>query len=285
MGVIKSKLGVSNPGGASLLGVASVVVLVALSALAAATGLWKLLGIAWVAFAAMALAAPLGARDAARRHARALVWGYGLASGAMITSAGVFLLPEAIEHHPGFGGFGVASGILVGFATHTIGHRLTHREGFDHTSLELAAHSFADGAIVGLVYASHPGLGALFGLAVVSHKAPAGYAAARRLASEGDSVTVLLLPASGMGIMAIIGGLLDPPSSAVVNALIFGFASGVFLHLAMDFLPRCELGSEVYEIAHASDDAHALLDRLRVHAVVSTTLGAFAVFAGWLVLH
>lgn len=265
----------------SRLGVAGVVVLVALSAVAADAGLWKLLGISWAAFVAMGAAIPFGARAATQRHARTLVWGYGLASGAMITSAGVFLLPEAIEHHPAFGGFGVAFGILVGFATHTLGHQLTHREGFDHTAVELAAHSFADGAIVGLVYASHPGLGALFGLAVVSHKAPAGYAAARRLASEGGSVSVLLLPASGMGITAILGGLLDPPSSEVVNALILGFASGIFLHLAMDFLPRCELGSEAYEVAHESDNAHALLDRLRVHAVASTALGGLAVLAGW----
>ena len=285
MGVINSVVGVSNRRGTTLLGAASVVALLALSALAVSAGLWKVLGIAWVAFAAMAGAAPFGARAATRQHARALVWGYGLTSGAMITSAAVFLLPQAIGYDAAIGGFGVAFGILAGFATHSVGHRLTHHEGLDHTAIELVAHSFAAGTIIGLVYATQPDLGPLLGLAIVSHKGPAGYAAARRLARDGDSIGVLLLPASGIGIMAILGALVDPPTSAVINALVFGFASGVFLHLAMDFLPRCELGSEAYEVAHASDDAHALLDRLRVHAVASTSLGAFAVFAAWLVVH
>jgi len=56
----------------------------------------------------------------------------------------------------------------------------------------------------------------------------------------------------------------------------------VFLHVAMDFLPRCELGGDVYEVANVSGDAHALLDRLRLHAVGSTAAGALAVFLAWL---
>lgn len=290
MSVNNSPSKVSNLGTAGWLGVAGVVALVVLTGLAASSGLWKVVGIAWVAFAAMALAAPLGARAADTQQARALVWGYGLASGAMITSAAVFLLPQAMAHGaesafgPAIGGFGVAFGILAGFATHTVGHRLTHHEGLDHTAIELVAHSFAAGAIIGLVYATQPDLGPLLGLAIVSHKGPAGYAAARRLASENEPVAILLLPAAGIGIMAILGALVNPPSDPAINALVFGFASGVFLHLAMDFLPRCELGSEAYEVAHATEDAHALLDRLRVHAVASTGLGAIVVFAAWLVV-
>jgi ZIP family zinc transporter len=269
----------------SWVGVGAVVVLVALTAVGYSAGLWKVLVIAWVAFAAMAGFAPFGARAAGTNDARRLVWGYGLAAGAMVTSAAVFLLPQAINLDGRIGGFGVAAGLLVGYGSHTIGHRLAHVDtSFDTATVEISAHALSAGLIIGLVYAAMPNLGLLLGLAIVSHKGPAGYAAARRLAGRGKSPTVLLLPAAGVGLTAIPMALWTPPNSAVVNAAIFGFAAGVFLHVAMDFLPRCEQGSEVGKVAALSDDAHALLDKLRTHAVASTALGALAVFAAWLVV-
>ena len=76
----------------SLVGVAGVVALVGLTGLAAAGAPWKVLVVSWVAFTAMAGAAALGARSAGT-DAVGLVWGYGVASGAMVTSAAVFLVP------------------------------------------------------------------------------------------------------------------------------------------------------------------------------------------------
>ena len=266
----------------SLVGVAAVLVLVGLTAVALTAGLWKVTVIAWVAFAAMAGFAPFGARAAGTNDAYRLVWGYGLAAGAMITSAAVFLLPQALGLDPRVGGFGVAAGLLVGYAAHTVGHRLSHLETpFDDTAAQLSAHALSAGAIIGLVYATMPELGLLLGLAIVSHKGPAGYAAARRLRAAGKPVTVLLLPAAGVGLTAIPAALVNPPAVPVVQGAIFGFAAGVFLHVAMDFLPRCEQGSEVGDVAALSEDAHALLDRLRTHAVASTLLGGVAVFLAW----
>ncbi|MFB6137354.1 MAG: ZIP family metal transporter [Halobacteriaceae archaeon] len=270
-------------------GVAGAAAFVALTAVALAAGTSaKLLGIAWVAFAAMAGAAALGAR-AAETSPRGLVWGYGLASGAMVTSAAVFLVPPAVGHHEAAGGFGVAAGLLAGFAGHTVGHRLSHRDlPLDRTVAELAAHSLSAGTIIGAVYATMPSLGPLLGLAIVSHKGPAGYAAARRLRARGGSVAALLLPASGVGVAAIAVDLLAPPISATARGAVFGFAAGVFLHVAMDFLPRCETGSEVHDAVaagdHGDEHAHARLDRLRVQAVLSTVVGGVAVFAAWAVV-
>ncbi len=261
--------------------------LVALSAAGYALGVApKVLGIAWVAFLAMALAIPLGVRASRRQHARRLVWGYGLASGAMVTSAAVFLVPGAVGHHPEFGGFGVALGVVAGYSAHTVGHRLTHVDApFEDTALRLAAHALAAGGIIGIVYAAMPALGPLLGLAIVSHKGPAGYAAAHRLSNEGRPVWPLLVPAAGVGITAIPAALLAVPADPVVNAVVFGFAAGIFLHVAMDFLPRCEVGGEVYELAAVESPAdHGLLDRLRLHAVTSTALGAAAVFVAWLLV-
>jgi ZIP family zinc transporter len=265
-------------------GILAAGLLVALSVLAASTGAWKLLGIVWVAFAAMALAIPLGANPRSDRP-RALVWGYGLASGAMVTSAAVFLLPQATAHDPTFGGFGVAFGLLAGFAGHTVGHRLAHRDlPVDRTVVELSAHAAAAGLIIGVVYGNMPDLGPTLGLAIVSHKGPAGYAAARRLASESRDTSLLLVPAAGVGIAAIVASLLELPAAAPVRGLVFGFAAGIFLHVAMDFLPRCELGSDVHALLSVTGDAHVLLDRLRIHAVISTTLGGVAVFVAWAML-
>jgi ZIP family zinc transporter len=265
----------------SAIGAAGTAGLLALSVLAATAALWKVLIISWVAFGAMAGAAALGARTAGSTATR-LVWGYGLASGAMVTSAAVFLVPQAIGFDGPVGGFGVAAGVVGGYSGHTIGHRLGHREAFDSAPAQLAAHSLAAGAIIGLVYAALPELGLLLGLAIVSHKGPAGYAAARRLRDAGESPSVILLPAAGVGLTAIPAALPNPPSAAVVNAAIFGFAAGVFLHVAMDFLPECEVGGEVSEAASIEADAHAVLDRMRVHAVASTAAGAAAVFLAWL---
>jgi ZIP family zinc transporter len=273
-------------GGTSLVGLLGAGTLVALSVPAALVGRWKLLGISWVAFAAMALAAPLGARTR-REHPRGLVWGYGLASGAMVTSAAVFLVPQAIDHHRAFGGFGVALGLLLGFAAHTISHRLAHLDlPLDRTVAEIAAHAFAAGLVIGVVYGNMPELGPTLGLAIVSHKAPAGYAAASRLLADERGWTVLLLPAAGVGIAALVASTLALPQPDAVRGVVFGFAAGVFLHVAMDFLPRCELGSEIHDAvsSDADSDSHALLDQLRTHAVASTSLGGLAVFVAWLLV-
>jgi ZIP family zinc transporter len=276
---------VINSSQVSWLGVGSVVALAALTAYSLAVDpALKVVGIAWVAFTAMAGAAALGTR-ASHERPKSLVWGYGLASGAMITSAAVFLVPPAIGHHPEVGGFGVALGVLAGFGAHTAGHYLLHMDlPFEHATLEITAHALAAGSIIGIVYATLPELGLLLGLAIVSHKGPAGYAAARRLARAGKPVSAILLPAAGVGITAIPVTLADPPGDPLVQAGVFGFAAGIFLHVAMDFLPRCELGGEVYEVVEISGRDHAVLDRLRVHAVASTVLGGVAVLAAWLVV-
>jgi ZIP family zinc transporter len=287
-------VGINNVGsrvsnlGAPVAGVLATAALLALSVPAALAGRFNLLGVAWAAYAAMALAVPLGVGTRGD-HPRGLVWGYGLASGAMVTSAAVFLLPQALGHHPEFGGFGVALGLLVGFAGHTVGHRLAHLDlPGGRTVAELTAHAVAAGAVIGVVYGNLPALGPTLGLAIVSHKGPAGYAAASRLAGDGRDARVLLVPAAGVGVAALVASTLALPANPPVRGVVFGFATGVFLHVAMDFLPRCELGSEIHDaVAERSDDggdAHALLDRLRTHAVASTALGGLATFVAWLLV-
>ena len=268
----------------SRLGLAAVLALVVLTGLGLSAGEVKVAGIAWVAFLAMAVAAPLGG-ETGRGSTGVLVWGYGLASGAMVTSAAVFLVPQAIGQHPQYGGFGVALGLLVGFAAHTISHELAHLDlPIDRTVAELSAHALAAGAIIGIIYGNMPELGPTLGLAIVSHKAPAGYAAANRLARRDRDWTALLVPATGVGLTALTASMIQLPASPAVRGVVFGFSAGVFLHVAMDFLPRCELGSDIHDILKLHGEAHELLDRLRVHAVASTALGGLAVFLAWFAL-
>jgi ZIP family zinc transporter len=277
---------VVNVGRVPWLGVAGTGALVVLSVIGTTAGLWKVLVVGWVAFVAMAGGAVVGTRSAtADTHAERLVWGYGLASGAMVTSAAVFLVPQAIGYDPRVGGFGIAAGLLAGYAGHTVGHRFAHYDlPIETTTAQLTAHSLTAGVVIGTVYTLLPDLGLLLGLGIVSHKGPAGYAAARRLRRRDMPVGVVVLPAAGVGIAAILAGLLEPQSSLAVSAAVFGFAAGLFLHVAMDFLPECEVGGEVGEVAALTGDAHELLDRLRVHAVASTAAGAGLVFLAWLLL-
>jgi len=290
-----ASVSLSRPG---WIGVAA---LVGAAGLAITASLWKLLAIGSVAFGAMAGGAWLGARprrtegEGTEREARRLAWGYGLASGAMVTSTGAFLIPSAIGHDAAIGGFGIAAGVLLGFVLHAAQHQLAHLHlRLDATTLELTAHSLAAGLVIGAVYATMPALGPALGLAIVSHKAPAGYAAARRLHRAGRATSVLLIPAAAVAAAAVPVGLLSPPGSDVVHALVFGVATGVFLHVALDFLPRCEIGGEVSEAAGLTDGAashgdfdaeHHLLDRLRLHAVTSALLGGLIVFVAWWALN
>lgn len=124
----------------------------------------------------------------------------------------------------------------------------------------------------------------MLGLAIVSHKGPAGYAAVNRYTRQDGDWRAILLPAAGVGIAATASSFLTLPASAPIRGVVFGFATGVFLHVAMDFLPECELGSEIHESLTHEGDAHTVLDRMRIHAVASTAIGGLAVFLTWLIV-
>lgn len=243
---------------------------------------WKIIGISWIAFSAMALAIPLGIRSAGQNKLNHLIAGYGLASGAMITSAAIFLVPTAIGHHPVYGGLGIAAGIIAGFAIHTLNHGLAHTSStIPSVVLELTSHALAAGIIIGMVYAAMPELGVLLGIAIVSHKAPAGYAASRRLIIQGKPAFLILVPSAAIGITALPVSMLNIPGYDLVNALIFGFATGVFFHVAIDFLPECEVGGTIHRETDLEDNEHHKLDQYRRQAVLYTFLGGLAVFLAW----
>lgn len=267
-----------------VLGVVGLVALVLLSASATLAGVsWKLVTISWAAFAAMAIGAPLGVRAVQSSHPLEPVWGYGLASGAMVTSAALFLIPQALGQHTRLGSLGIAVGFLGGYVGHTVGHQFTHLDlPVDHTTAELTVHALSAGAIIGAIYTAMPSLTSILGIALVSHKAPAGYATARRLAGRGQSVVPLLLPAAAVGLAALPVGIVGFAPGGELRGLLFGVAAGVFLHVAVDLLPECTTGSESCPADAADhDDPHQFRDRLRRHAALSSTLGGVVVAIAW----
>lgn len=247
---------------------------------------WKVLGISWIAFVAMAAAVPLGAKTAEKTKLTSLIASYGLASGAMITAAAIFLIPEAIHYDAVYGGIGIALGIFIGFATHTFNHGLSHTSlPADPVLIELTTHSITDGIIIGLVYAAMPQLGLLLGAAIVAHKAPAGYAAAKRLSLQNNAASLVLVPSCAMGLAAIPVSLLHIPELAVLNALVFGIATGVFFHVAMDFLPECEVGGNIHRQSNLDSHAHHQLDQYRNWAVLNIFAGGIIIFLLWYLIH
>jgi ZIP family zinc transporter len=271
-----------------LVGALGVLALLSLSAAAVLAGVsWKLVAVSWAAFGAMAVGAPIGARAATADHPLEAVWGYGLASGAMVTSTALFLVPQALGQHGRLGSLGIAVGFLAGYVGHTVGHQFTHADlPIDRTAAELTVHALAAGAIIGGIYTAMPSLTSILGLALISHKAPAGYAAARRLVDADRSVATLLLPAAAVGLVALPVGIAGVRPPTGLRGLLFGVAAGVFLHVAVDLLPECTAGSETCPVdaADPTTDRHRFRDRLRRHAAASAVVGAVTVAGAWWVV-
>jgi ZIP family zinc transporter len=188
-----------------------------------------------------------------------------------------------MSHHASLGGLGIAIGVVVGYAIHTLHVSTEQPDGAVLPVVwELSLHSVGAGLVIGAVYATMPTLGPMLGVAIVSHKAPAGYAAARRLARQGHSAWVLVMPAAAVGIAALIVGIVDPPTPDGLHALVFGGATGLFLHVAVDFLPRCHCEVGLHSTTGTGKKVGARSLRwMRWEAIGSTLLGGGLVVTAW----
>lgn len=255
------------------LGVVSAVVFLGLTLLNFATGLgaYKVTIIGWTALLAMVAGAILSRREL--RSERGIIWVYGVSGGAALASIFFFVLPKAIALDQTFGVTGILAGFLSGLVIHSFSHRLVHHhEGFN-TFWSISLHSVTAGLIIGLIYQQLPTIGILLGIAIVSHKLPAGYMLAERIGQD-RIWRRLLLPATGVGSMALASFTLNPQFAVPVKALFFGFSSGIFIHLALDFIPNPEPESHLRKILTQEEDPlHHELDSLATHCVASTIAG------------
>jgi ZIP family zinc transporter len=88
--------------------------------------------------------------------------------------------------------------------------------------------------------------------------------------------------------VAVPVGLVTLPQIKAAHGLMFGVATGVFLHVAMDFLPRRgeRPKSPRAEGLSGAPSRHVPVRRygLRRDAVLSTTAGGAAVATAWVLL-
>lgn len=152
------------------------------------------------------------------------------AAGAMLASALVLVVPHALIEHPGSGTAGLLAGLAVGMALHAAG---SGRDGRTILSA-LTLHSICDGIVLGALYTLMPALGWSVGLAILAHKAPAGYVLARQLAARPGYPLLVVLPALGTGLGALSVAII-PAAAALPAGLIFGAAAGLFLFVALAF--------------------------------------------------
>lgn len=213
----------------------TVLVWVVLVVLGITRQVWKPVEISIFACATMILGAILAGRNVVQRPA--LLAADGLGAGVMVTTACVFLVPEATEFGLLPAGLGLAAGLLAGAGV--IQHaKMTGGRwyGCAPSVIALSVHALAEGAVIGVIYTRLPELSLLAGIAIVAHKLPAGYAAAQELRSTSQPRTAVLVPACMTGIAALPIACFISPGGWDASALLLGFSAGIFLTVALDFL-------------------------------------------------
>lgn len=240
---------------------------------------FKVVAIGWTAFAATMIGGLAATRDI--ESASAIVWSYGLSGGAAFASVLFFVLPQALELSGKMGATGIVAGFLTGLSMHTLSHEISHGHKGLNTLWSVSIHSAAAGLVIGLIYQQLPTVSILLGIAIVSHKMPAGYMIADRLKRDGKQYwNAILIPATGVAVAALLSYNFPLQLGQGFKALFFGFSTGIFLHVALDFIPDPEPESHLRKLLHEGEDpVHEEMDDIRVHSVLSTITGAAVIVA------
>lgn len=190
-------------------------------------GLWKLV----VLSLACALALLAGAFLHTFKNQELLFRMDAMAAGAMLSSVLILIMPHALEAEIGTGMLGMGLGIIMGLILYLAAPG--HQKGSILGALTL--HAVGDGLLLGALNTAVPALGWGVGIAILAHKAPAGYVISRRLGSQQRPRILALLPALGTGVGALAVALL-PGVAFHSGGLIFGIVAGLFIFVALEFL-------------------------------------------------
>ncbi|WP_423822984.1 hypothetical protein V5738_03300 [Salinisphaera sp. SPP-AMP-43] len=191
-------------------------------------GLWSIVGLS--AFGAVAFC--VGAIvSLLPHHARILAYFDAAAAGAMLSAALLLVAPHAVIDHAETG----LLGLLVGLGAGALLHRTGARNDGLSILTALSLHSLGAGIAVGALYTAMPTLSWAVGIAILGHKAPAGYVLTRRLQSVGQNRLFVVLPALGTGLGALSIAIMQPAIALPVG-LIFGAAAGLFVYVALAFV-------------------------------------------------
>ncbi|MFB6115379.1 MAG: hypothetical protein ABEK04_03725 [Candidatus Nanohalobium sp.] len=240
----------------------------------------KVIIIAWTAFFAMTLGSAFSFRELKSR--KSVIWAYGLSGGAAFASILYFVLPKSLEMSKEFGITGVLTGFLSGLILHVVTHELEHEAGEALTDLvSVTAHAAAAGFIIGQIYSDLPTISIILGISIVSHKLPAGFIISDKFGKGlKQALKFIALPASILGSMALIVYNLSISMPTNIQALFFGFSAGIFLHVALDFIPEPEPESHLRKLLSEQEDPlHEKLDEVKFHCITSTVMGAAVVAA------
>lgn len=162
---------------------------------------------------------------------RTIVLADAAAGGAMLAAALVFVVPHALIAHALPGTTGLIIGLLAGLALHRIA-----RGAMDQVALTgLTLHTISAGVAIGALYTFLPALGWTAGLAILAHKAPAGYLLALRLRQADRSRTLVGWPAMATGLGALSIAIMHP-TLPISSGLMFGIAAGLFAFVALGFI-------------------------------------------------
>lgn len=235
----------------------------------------KVVTVAWTAFFAMIIGTFFSFRELKSR--KSVIWAYGISGGAAFASILYFVLPKSLEMSTQFGVTGVLIGFLSGLILHVVTHELEHEAGEALTDLvSVTAHASAAGFIIGQIYSDLPTISIVLGISIVSHKLPAGFIISDKFGKGlKQALKFIALPASILGSMALIVYNLSISMPTDFQALFFGFSAGIFLHVALDFIPEPEPESHLRKLLSDEEDPlHHKLDEVKFHCVASTVAGA-----------
>jgi ZIP family zinc transporter len=269
---------------AGLLSTAALIALTAYTLITDFSGL-KVAAIAWTAFLTMTAGAALSTRKL--KSKTSIIWAYGLSGGAALASIMFFVMPRSLQLSTDFGVTGLLAGFLSGLVLHVLTHEVEHTAGEALTDLiSVTAHAAAAGLIIGQIYHDLPGVSIVLGFSIVSHKLPAGYIISDKIDSSlQKALQFILLPASVLGAMALLIFNFSISMPGNLQALFFGFSAGIFLHVALDFIPEPEPESHLRKLLSDEEDPlHDKLDDIQFHCVASTVIGATVVTALALIL-
>lgn len=217
---------------------------------------------------------------------------YGIGSGMMIMSAFLIIAPKAMntgaEFESAIGGIGIATGYMIGYTSHELGHIISHQKRIQNLLYsvkvgEITAHSILAGTLMGVAYASIPDLTLVFGFGVVAHKLPAGLTTV--LSDEtNNNARLMLIPATAVGISGIIAATLIPTISGITRALVFGLSTGLFAHVAIDMTPECIGSDHNHSHNHGTIICSTNADQTRLISSASVLIGGLTITILWLAL-
>lgn len=224
-------------------GLLSLAVWLVFIVIASAYGHWKLTVVSVVACAAMCAGAGLALGAIADKQR--IVFCNSAAAGALLAAACLFVLPEALQVNPAQGVAGIAIGLLTGIALRPATALVSRHKSHLHPIFSaLTLHALSEGLVLGVLYGVMPALSVAFGIAIIAHKLPAGYAVAATLPHQRDTLAKVLLPACATGLACLPVALLIPAQPHGWAPVVFGFASGLFVYVAATFIATTRKSSE-----------------------------------------